>query len=185
MVTRGVRPTVVPPGCTACPSVPERFREPIGPASVFARSGTRCFRAASIASGGRGQGPGQSAPSLGVDQVQEVADARVKRAYSGPYTALAQETDPSIPERTPSLDSRHTPVPVLRRASLTRIPVQHSQRTQRVPSAGFAGAFFHGEVNLAGVGILKRPATIAISLTFHQIDGLSDPLVAFDAGRSK
>jgi hypothetical protein len=37
-------------------------------------------------------------------------------------------------------------------------------------------------VDIAGVAILERPSTVTVPLLLHQIDGLGDALVGFDAG---
>lgn len=37
-------------------------------------------------------------------------------------------------------------------------------------------------MDLTGVGVFERPSPVAIPLLFHQIDGLRDALVGFDAG---
>jgi hypothetical protein len=45
------------------------------------------------------------------------------------------------------------------------------------PAAGLAGAVFHVEVDLTGVGILERPSPEAVPLLLDQFDGLGDALV--------
>src|SRR5262249_1609908 len=61
------------------------------------------------------------------------------------------------------------------------VPLQHAQRTQRVPAAGLAGAAFHFEVHRAGVRVLEAPAPVAVALLLPQLDGFGHAHVGFDA----
>src|SRR6478735_7017367 len=65
------------------------------------------------------------------------------------------------------------------------VPVEHAQRSQRVPAARVSVAVLERELGLARMGVLEQPGAVGLSLVPDQLNGLGDPLVRGLAGTTE